>query len=200
VTEGDVAIKVGAVRLSVGGGDQLAAISGDSVSGAEARLETSNDAGAASVTVSEPSRRTYFLPSSDRTLNVALDRTVTWRKLQLDVGAVKGEVDLSELTVQSVEANVGASDLLVRIGDKSPEVGVDISGGATSVTVLVPAAAEVKVDATSGLSNVSVPSSFRRLSGVPGFGESTWTSDGSGGPSITIAMQSGVANLVIETY
>lgn len=200
LAEGDAAIKVGAVRLNVGAGDRLAAIKGNAPTGDEPVLDTSSNAGAASVTISEPSDRTVFLPSNDRTLDVALDRAITWRSLRLNVGAVQGEVDLRELAVAEVEANVGASELRLQIGAKAPDVKVDISGGATSVTILVPADAAVTVDARSGLSNVSVPASFRRLSGVPGFGESTWTSDGSGGPRIAIAMQSGVADLNIETY
>lgn len=201
VTKGDAEIKVGAVRLTVGAGDQLAAISGDARGGDEPTLRTSTSTpDAVSVTVSEQPGRVFIVPSSQRTLDVWLDREITWSRLRLNVGAVEGEADLRELAVQAIDANVGASDLRLRIGKKAPDVTVNVSGGATSVTIFVPADAGVRVDARSGLSNVGVPASFRRLSGVPGFGESTWTADGSGGPSIDVTMQSGVANLTIETY
>jgi hypothetical protein len=69
-----------------------------------------------------------------------------------------------------------------------------------NVTLRLPARSAVTVDSKSGLSNVTVPSSFRRLSGVPFLGESSWQAAGSGGPRIAVTTQSGVSNLTIETY
>jgi len=200
LTEGDAAIKVGAVRLTVAGGDQRATCSGRAGSGQEPGWRTGTVAGAASVTITDPTGRVVYLPSVDRNLDVTLDRGVVWRNLRLDVGAVQADADLSELAVKALDVNVGASEMKLRIGSNAKDVKVAISGGATSVTLFVPANAEVTLDARSGLSSVSVPASFRRLSGFPGFGQSTWKSDGSGGPRIAVAMNSGVTNLIVETY
>jgi hypothetical protein len=199
-TSGAAGVKVGAIRLSVGAGDQLAAIAGEAPVGNEPALHTSVTGGVADVTVSDPAGRVVFFPSPSRTLALALDRAVTWRDLRLDVGAAEAEADLRDLAVGAVDLNVGASNVRLWIGKKSPDVKVDVSGGVTAVTVMVPADAAVTVDSKSGLSAISVPATFAHLSGVPAFGESRWAADGSGGPSIAIAVSSGMSSLSIETY
>lgn len=133
-------------------------------------------------------------------MDLALDGTVVWKRLQLDVGAVQADADLRELQVEDVEINVGASDLLITLGRRVDSVGVRISGGAANITLRVPADAAVTIDSKSGLSNINVPPGFRRVSGMPVLGESSWMSEGSGGPRISVSMQSGVSNLNVETY
>ena len=102
--------------------------------------------------------------------------------------------------MESVKLNVGASDAKIKIGSRAPRVSVDISGGATSVTVRVPANATCAVSSTSGLSNISVPKAFRQTSGIVLLGNSTFIAAGQGGPKIDISLASGVSDLRIETY
>jgi hypothetical protein len=201
VHDGDASVKVGATALTLRAGDRLAAISGAAPQGDQPHLDASTTGGTANVSVTEPSgSHVYFVPTNAWNLDVVLDSAVTWRTLRMDFGAVKADADLRDLAVESVALNVGASDVRLTLGKKAPDVKVDVSGGVTSVTILVPADASVSLDARSGLSAVNVPSSFRRISGVPGFGESSWTAEGTGGPHIAVTMQSGIANLNIETY
>ena len=200
VTQGDAAVKVGALQLTVAAGDQLAAVSGSSPSGEQPRLDSGESGGVAQVNVTEPDGSGVFVPVGDRSLALTLDRSVTWRSLRFDMGAVQAGIDLTDLDVQSVDVNVGASNTRIVLGKRAADVKVDVSGGATSVTVVVPADAAVTVDAKSGLSNVNVPASFEHLSGFPGLGESTWSAKGSGGPRIALSMESGVASLNVETY
>jgi hypothetical protein len=88
----------------------------------------------------------------------------------------------------------------IKIGSMATDVTVDVSGGATSVTVLVPASAACTINSTSGLSNVQVPSTFRQTSGIVVIGNSTFVSEGSGGPKIDISLRSGVSDLRVQTY
>jgi hypothetical protein len=200
LTAGVAAVKVGAARLSIRAGDQLAAISGSGASGARPRLVTSVTGGVADVTVSDRTEGIVVLPPADRTVDLALDRTLEWRRLRLDVGAAEAEADLRDLSVGAVDLNVGASSVRVWIGKKAPDVKVNVSGGVTAVTVMVPADATVTVDSKSGLSAVNVPPAFKHLSGIPAFGESSWAAAGSGGPTIAIALSSGMSSLDIQTY
>jgi hypothetical protein len=200
LTAGTATVKVGAIRLAVGAGDQLAAISGGAPNGDEPALSTSVSGGVADVTVSDPTGRVVLIPLPDRTLTLTLDRSVPWKTLRLDVGAAQVEADLRDLSIGAVDLNVGASSARMWIGKKANDVAVDVAGGATAVTVLVPADAAVTVDSKGGLLAVSVPSSFRHLSGIAAFGESSWSAAGSGGPHIAIAVQSGMASLDIQTY
>jgi hypothetical protein len=201
VHDGTATIKAGATYLTVKAGGDLARISGSASPDAVPTLSTSAVAsGTVAVDVEDPSQHTVVLGLRERTLELSLDESVVWDSVELDVGAVQAGVDLRGLAVKRVRANVGASDLTVTIGDRAKDASVEISGGVANVTLRVPAGAAVTLDSKSGLSNVTVPASFRRLSGVPLLGESSWKSGGSGGPSITITMQSGVSNLTIQTY
>jgi hypothetical protein len=200
VLRGTATIKAGATDLTVGAGADLARIAGTAPLNAVPALSTSVKSGNADVTVEEPSRRNLVFGIQQRTLDLSLDREVTWKDLEFDVGAVKARADLSGLAVEAVSVNVGASDLTVTIGERSPDVKIDVSGGVANVTLRLPARSAVTLDSKSGLSNVTVPSAFRRLSGVPFLGESSWRLEGTGGPRIAVTMQSGVSNLTIETY
>jgi hypothetical protein len=199
VTTGSATVKAGATRLKVGAGADLARISGSAPADGAPTLSSVVGAGNAEVSVEEPSRSVAF-GIEERTLDLTLDAAVTWKNLRLDIGAVQADADLSGLKVDALSVNVGASDLAVTIGKLAPAVTVDISGGAANVVLRVPASAAVKLDSKSGLSNVTVPSGFRHISGMPVLGESSWAADGSGGPTITVTLQSGVSNLTVETY
>jgi len=200
VLTGTATVRAGAMRLKIGPGPDLAKISGTAPADSPPSLLSTVSGGSAEVTVQEPSRSVVVFGVQQRTLDLWLDSAVTWKDVRLDIGAVQANADLRALKVEAVSANVGASDLSVTIGALAPAVNVDISGGAANVTLRVPANAAVKLDSKSGLSNVNVPLGYRHLSGLPVLGESSWASDGSGGPSIVVTMQSGVSNLTVETY
>jgi hypothetical protein len=200
VSTGTATIKVGATRLTIGAGDMLAGIAGRARPVETPKLSTSVAGSAASVRIGEPGDRTVFIGTEDTNLDVLLDRAVKWSEIRLDVGAIAGDADLSGLDVARVLLNVGASDVQLKIGQLAKDVAVEISGGATSVTVLVPADAACRIDSASGLSNVRVPASFRQTSGIVVIGNSTFESAGSGGPTITISLRSGVSDLRIDTY
>jgi hypothetical protein len=200
IRDGSVTVKVGATRLGIRAGSDLVRIGGTAPKGGAPTLTKTVLAGSADIEVREDSGRSVVFGLQERSLDLALDDTVTWIGLELDVGAVQADADLRGLKVEAVSANVGASDLRITLGDRANDVKVDISGGVANITLRVPADASVTVDSKSGLSLINVPPTFRRLSGVPILGESSWKADGSGGPRIAIGMQSGVSNLTIETY
>ncbi len=200
VTVGGLAVKVGATRLSVGPGAELIAISGSAPEGAAPTLGTETKGAAASATVEDPSGAARAFSSGARTLDVALDRALEWRSLVFDVGAVEARVDLRQLDARSVTLDCGASAIDVTLGERSRSVEFDVSGGATSVTLHVPASAAVTVYASSGLSAITVPSSYRLVSGTSFVGDSRWAAAGSGGPTITVRVRSGLSALTIESY
>ena len=200
VQTGTATVRAGATHLQIGAGTDLAAISGMAPAGSVPSLLSTVSGGAAEVTVAEPSRSVVVFGVQQRTLDLTLDSAVAWKNVRLDIGAVQASADLSALKVEGVSANVGASDLSITIGALAPMVAVDVSGGAANVMLRVPANAAVKVDSKSGLSNVNVPLGYRHISGLPVIGDSSWASDGSGGPTIAVTLQSGVSNLTIETY
>jgi len=200
VTVGTAEIKVGATKLSISAGDSLVSVAGKAAASDPPVAQSSTNGSDAIVTVGDSGDRNVFLGTAQRTLDVTLDRSVAWREIRLDVGAVTADADFSGLEVAAVKMNVGASDAKIKIGSRAKVVKLDISGGATSVTVLVPADAACTVNSTSGLSNIRVPSSFKRVNGIVLIGNSTFVAAGSGGPKIAITLASGVSDLRIETY
>lgn len=200
VATGNASLKLGAIRFTVGAGDTLAQESGTAPNGEAPRLTTSTTGGVANVEVTDPVTGVVTPPTTLRTLALTLDRTVHWNTITLDLGAAESDVDLRDLAVDNVEVHVGASSLQVWVGDKAPTANVDISGGVTSVSVVVPKDATVTLDSSSGLSSVSVPSDFEHVSGFAALGESSWKKPGSGTSTIHITLKSGVSNLEVLTY
>lgn len=200
VTSGRASIKVGATGLDVSAGDVLASITGQAPAADTPTLDAAVTGTAADVTVSEPGGRTAFIGAGNGTVDMVLDRAVKWTEVRFDVGAVSATADLTDLQVERVVINAGASDFRLKLGRLANNVDVQISGGAISLTIRVPANAACTVHASSGLTEVRVPGSFRRTSGIPIVGDSSFVADGSGGPTITVSVASGVSDIQIETY
>ncbi len=58
--------------------------------------------------------------------------------MKLNVGAGKGDFDLSNFKVQKLELNVGVSKIDLKLGDKNPFTEVEIKAGVASVDVEIP--------------------------------------------------------------
>lgn len=85
----------------------------------------------------------------------------------LDISGAVGDVNLTLPATGStysarLDGGVGIFDITITQG---ASVTLLISGGVGDVSVSVPASAAVRVDANTGVGNVSVPSRFTRLSG-----------------------------------
>ncbi|HEY5277871.1 MAG TPA: DUF5668 domain-containing protein [Coriobacteriia bacterium] len=199
-SSGRASIKVGGTGLSVTAGEVLASVGGRAPQADKPSLEAAVANGVADVTISEPGNHTVVVGAGNSALDLTLDRALRWSEVRFDVGAVSAVADLSDLHVERVVLNAGASDFLLKLGNLADAVDVQASGGAMSLTIRVPASAACSVHATSGLSEVGVPPSFRRTTGIPVLGDSTFVSDGTGGPTITITLTSGVSDIRIETY
>jgi len=197
---GRASVKIGATGFTLAAGEVLASVGGRAPKADTPALDATVANGVAEVTVSEPGNRTVFVGAGNGTLDMTLDRTIAWSEVRFDVGAVSAVADLSDLKVARVVMNAGASDIRLKLGNLADNVDVQVSGGAMSLTIRVPATAACTIHATSGLSDVRVPASFRRTGGIPVLGDSTFTADGSGGPRIAITLTSGVSDIQIETY
>lgn len=200
VREGNVSMKAAAARITVKAGTVLARLSGRSPASNTPALKTSVGAGRAEITIDQPERRGPVAGIEERTIDLELDEAVTWSALRFDVGATQADIDLRGLRVRDVSLNAGASDLVLDLGGRSDDMNVAISGGAANITIRVPARAGVAIELKSGLSSVTMPSGYHRLSGTPVLGDSSWASDTTGTPRISVAVESGVSNLTVETY
>lgn len=154
------------------------------VSGATAKTVTLTSEGQQSVTTSWPfgffggmdDQAKWDVSLTDRVL-LSLDisggvgdstvdlREINLRDLTLTGGVGNLDLDLPSMeTSYDVAVTSGTGQMTVRIEDKAA-VHLTINGGVGDVTVDVPEGAVVRVEASSGVGNINMPASYRRVSG-----------------------------------
>jgi hypothetical protein len=198
VTRGTAKVQIGATNLEITGGSDLAALTGDYRGGLTPALTVTKDGGSANVNVGYEHGKTIVFFDGDprQGLKLALDRTVVWDSLELDAGATKSMVDLSDLDVKEVQANVGAADTSFTLAE-GKDVLVKVNGGVCNVTLRVPKKADVTLRVQGLPVGVSVPVGFAESGS---FGDRTWTYRGGGDGEIQIEVDGGIATIGVETY
>lgn len=200
VDSGSAVIQGGVGSYTIGAGDELVRVTGRSPYG-EPAVDASVDGRRATVDVTGPDAARVWIPGvrSSSRVDVRLSRAVAW-DIEIDTGVVDLDADLSGLTVTSVEARSGVSQVTLALGEiprGAEEVPVRVRGGVANFTVRVPRDVPVRVDAEAGLTNVSVDSAIPRLSG----GGRTWMTPGyPGGGGYRIRFEAGVSNVEVVTY
>jgi hypothetical protein len=200
VLQGSARVQAGAEQLSVKAGSDLAAISGRAPVGAAPGLSTVVAGSTGVVEVTHPNRTIAWLGGPMREqLDLTLDKAVKWTALDVSAGATRADIDLTDLEVEDLSVQTGASDVVVTLGEKASEAKARISAGAASIKVRVPKSAKVTLHLSGALTSSSVPSDFTRVSGVGFIGDTEWTGDGTGA-ALDITLSAGAASLVVERY
>lgn len=66
-----------------------------------------------------------------------LPKGVLW-DVDMNVGAIKGDLDFSAIDLNSMELDAGAGDISLRLGDRGLNTKIRVSAAATSIKVFVP--------------------------------------------------------------
>ena len=192
-------LKGGAGEISIHGGDDLVRASGTSPFGTPS---FSVDRGFGSATVDftlGDSNRSVVVPGiSSASADIALSETTVW-DATLETGAANMDVDLSSVPVRQLTLKTGASSATIKLGQvPSTAIATDVSikAGVSSIEVLVPRDAEVRIDTHNGLSATDVD---RRFSGK---GAGVWQTPGydTAGKTINISVESGISSISVRTY
>jgi phage shock protein C len=193
-TSGTVEITGGATHAEMSSGSELASIVGSAPTSAQPVLTARVTGGRAAVQLmtQPPGLPVHAFNGNVR---MKIDRAVRWDRVAVTTGFSSGVLDLTDLNVGAVSLSGGVSDQRVVLGEKSPTVNVDVSGGVANVTIGVPANARVTVDVTGGLVNVAAPG-FDRTSGGFLFG-GTYARAGTGGPDIRVNVSGGLSNVTL---
>jgi hypothetical protein len=79
--------------------------------------------------------------------SIKLNEAPVW-KIDLGIGAGKGDFDLSNYKVESLKVSTGVADMDIRLGDKLPYSHVKIESGVASVTIEIPSSVgcEMRID------------------------------------------------------
>lgn len=198
VTGGNAKVQIGATRLTIEAGSDLAALTGDYRGGLKPTLTVTKSGSTADVRVDYQHQNAivFFEGDPRQGLKLALDRSIAWDTLELDAGATQSTIDLTGLDVKEVAANVGAADTTFIFG-RGKDTSAQINGGMASVTLRVPKGADVTLHVQGLPVNVSVPSGFTESGS---FGDRTLTYKGGGDGTIDVGVDGGMATVTVETY
>jgi len=198
ITKGNARIQIGATKLDVAGGSELAALTGDYRGALKPELSVSTSGDTADVLVDWERNGSILLFDGGPTegLKLTLDREVAWDRLQLDAGATRSTIDLTDLDVKEVQANVGAATTSFTLA-KGKDVDVRVNGGMASVTLRVPKEADVTLRVQGLPVSVSTSDGFEQSGS---FGDRSWRYDGGGDGTIDIRVDGGMATVSVETY
>ncbi len=75
--------------------------------------------------------------------------------LSLDAGGAQVRLDLADIVLNKLDLETGAADVDLILGAKSPEVRCDVSCGAASIDMVIPAGAGLRIDRESPMSSFS---------------------------------------------
>ncbi len=87
--------------------------------------------------------------------NISLNKQVVW-DIEADLGAVSGNLDLSELKVDSLALDLGASNLKIYLGDKHTATEINMNAGASNLELIIPQTLGMKVKVDGLISKTSL--------------------------------------------
>jgi hypothetical protein len=137
----------------------------------------------------------HFFGSNKRRLSMTLTTHVPWT-IRLSSGATDLKLDARELQLTNLQITGGASSVDGRLGTAKGTVGVNITGGASSISLQIPSGSQWSVSVSGGVSSVTVNG---QSSG--GIGDFTKQSSGYSGATdrFDIRVSGGVSHLDLHT-
>lgn len=157
-------------------------------------MRTSVEGDKHEVRIGPESNRNQFSLYHTHEVELKLNDKLLW-DIDLDAGAADIDLDLSPFMVDDLKINGGATSIVIKLGDRSDNVEVDIETGVSSVVLKVPenVACEVKTN------------SFLVTKELPGFdkvSKSTYVSPNfsSASKNISITFDSGISSLKVIRY
>ena len=144
----------------------------------------------------------FLRPAVDSDIQVRIASDVP-TSLTVNVGAGQFDIDLADVRVTTADVNVGASSMRFVLPKPTGDVPIDMNGGASSITVIVPDGVEARISTSGGI--VSLRSDNARL-GSSGSARSVFagrTSLETSGYStahdrVTLTITAGASSIVIR--
>lgn len=81
-----------------------------------------------------------------------LSRGVLWN-IDMNVGAIKGELDFREIELSNLDLNAGAGDISLRFGDKGLNTKIRVNAAATNIKVFVPETVNLHIELEGALND-----------------------------------------------
>jgi hypothetical protein len=199
VTSATLNLKGGAGEIAITGGTDLVNASGTTPFGTPTfSVERSGSSASVEFALADSSGTVVVPGINAARTDVTLSETTVW-DATLETGATSMDVDLSTVPVRQLTLKTGASSAKVKLG-QVPQTAlatdVSIKAGVSSIEVLVPRDAEVRIDTHNGLSATDVDRNFS------GMGAGVWQTAGydSASKTINISVESGISSISVRTY
>jgi len=84
-----------------------------------------------------------------------LNKHVIW-DLDLDLGAVSGELNLEQVPIKSIDLDFGAGNLDIILGTKHNKSDIKIDSGASNLTIVIPKEAGIKLKLDAALTKTNI--------------------------------------------
>jgi hypothetical protein len=191
--------KGGAGEIVVKGGSELVSTRGTSPFGEPTvSVDRSSPVPVVSLSMADARRPGFSLGAGAGTLEVLLSEATLW-DVSLETGASNLKADLSAVPVSALALKTGASSTMLKLGPVPSTVSrteVIVKAGVSSIEILVPRAAEVRLDTRDGLSGTDIDERLKPI------GAGVWRTPGhaSAAKTIDIAVEAGVSSISVRTY
>ncbi len=203
VQDANLKLSAGVGEVSIDSGRNLVSIVGESPFSAPSFSKTVTGSTAnVGFKLTDEGNFMVFPGATTARVDTELSDAVTW-DIEVDSGVSSFDADLSGVPVRSMRLKTGVSSNRVTLGEVPvgvPEATLSIDTGVSSVKVLVPDQAMVRVESSSGLTGHRVSPGFESQGGgvwqTPGYDQAVDSASG----VWTIAVKSGVGSVTIETY
>ncbi|MGE5590057.1 MAG: LiaI-LiaF-like domain-containing protein [Bacillota bacterium] len=117
--------------------------------------------------------------------------------LRVNAGAVKGELDLSQIRLKALDLNGGAGDVRVRFGRPEGKVPVSVDAAASHVVLAVPSGVPVRVETKGVLGSTQGLSDLTEGAGDGAVATPGYSASDSG---LDIAIHGALSNVRLERY
>lgn len=96
-----------------------------------------------------------FINNKSRSFNLGLNSNIPWN-LNMDIGAISGNLNLSDIMISKVDLDMGAGNLEMTLGKRNDFTSVDIDAGASKIAIYIPKESGVKIDLEGALNSTNL--------------------------------------------
>jgi hypothetical protein len=135
----------------------------------------------------------FFIKNKNR-VELKLNTAPLW-DLNFDIGAAAADFDLSSYNIESLDIEMGAASLKLKLGDINPESHIKIDAGASSIDILIPENAGCEIHTEASLSSKSF-TGFTKIS------ENLYRTENfkDASKKILLNMHSGISSINVNRY
>jgi hypothetical protein len=156
-TAADVKLNFGAGTLTIGGGtDGLMELTHTPETWSKPDVKVSTSGSRVSLNVAQRSQVPKVFTSRAVTDWKAKFTTAIPLSFEINAGACEADLDLSAYRLSRLNLNIGACQITLSLGSLSPLTEVNINGGASSMTLKLPAGSGVRITLAAALSSANL--------------------------------------------